>query len=58
MERKVSVNFPLRVVESEKNDGAGPANGAAADAVFVTGVSDLRENVGPADEFQQAARPR
>jgi hypothetical protein len=56
--RYASVNFPARVVESEKNDGEGSANGAAADAGFVTGLSDLGENVGLADGFQRAARPR
>src|ERR1700682_1353802 len=55
---ETSVNLPASVAESEKNDGEGSANGAAADAGFVTGDSDLGENVGPADGFQGAARPR
>jgi hypothetical protein len=51
--RYPSVNLPASVAESEKKDGGGSANEAAADTVFVTGVSDLGENVGPADGFQE-----
>jgi hypothetical protein len=56
--RNESPNFWAREPESENNDGAGAAREAAADAEFVTKISDFGENATLTDQFRRTACPK